>query len=79
MSDKSYNPDDARVNVVLRLCGMLFFALGLGFIYETYTSAAAEVIQPPLVPVYYLCAIMLVLAGSAAIIAKYKPSTPPKP
>lgn len=74
MSNPSYNPEDSRVNVVIRLIGMMFFALGVGLTYETFTEAASEVIQPPLVPVFYLCSLMLVVAGLVALFAKYKPS-----
>lgn len=69
------NADDSRVNVLVRMVGIAFFVLGLIMTYETYVEAAADNLQPPIVPVFYLCAAMLVLAGLAAIVAKYKPST----
>lgn len=78
MSKTTVNADDSRVNVLIRLVGIAFFALGGSMTYETYVNAGGDGLQPPLVPVLYLCSILLVLAGLAAIVAKYKPSTTPK-
>ena len=78
MSKTTLNADDSRVNVLIRLVGIMFLVLGAGMTYETYVQAAAETLQPPLVPVLYLCSIMLVLAGFVAIISKYKGSGAPK-
>ena len=72
------NTDDSRVNVVIRLVGILFFVFGIAMIYMTYMGASSAVLQPPLVPVFYLCSTMLTLAGFVALIAKYKPSGTPK-
>lgn len=74
---KTINADDSRVNVVLRLVGVIVFVLGVLMTYETFTNAGADVLQPPLVPVLYLCSGMLVIAGFVALIAKYKPSGAP--
>jgi predicted membrane channel-forming protein YqfA (hemolysin III family) len=70
----TYNPEDSRVNVVIRLCGVMFFALGFALIYETSAEAGVDTIQQPLIPVLYLCALMLMLAGLVALFAKYKSS-----
>lgn len=75
MSKTDYNPEDSRVNVVIRLMGIMFFALGMALTYETFANAASEAIQPPLVPVFYLCSLMLVISGLVALFAKYKSST----
>jgi len=77
-SGNTYNPDDSRVNVVIRLCGVMFFALGFAMTYETYAEAGIDTIQPPLIPVLYLCSVMLMLAGLVALFAKYKASGAPK-
>jgi len=74
---KTINADDSRVNVVLRLVGVIVFVLGVIMTYETFVNAGADVLQPPLVPVLYLCSGMLVVAGFVALIAKYKPSGGP--
>jgi len=78
MSNPSYNPEDSRVNVIVRLVGIVVFVLGVAMTILTY-EAGAGVLQPPLIPVLYLCSSMLVLAGFMAFIAKYKPSGPTKP
>jgi hypothetical protein len=74
------NADDSRVNVLIRLVGVIFVVLGLGMTYETFVQAGAstQVLQPPVVPVLYLCSMMLVIGGFAALVTKYKASTPPK-
>jgi len=74
---KTINADDSRVNVVLRLVGVIVFVLGVIMTYQTFVNAGADVLQPPLVPVLYLCSGMLVVAGFVALIAKYKPSGGP--
>ncbi|MDA4132013.1 MAG: hypothetical protein OK454_02650 [Thaumarchaeota archaeon] len=71
------NTDDSRVNVVLRLVGVIVFVLGVIMTYETFVNAGGDVLQPPLVPVLYLCSGMLVVAGFVALVAKYKPSGGP--
>ncbi len=74
---KTINADDSRVNVMLRLVGFIVFALGAIMTYETFVNAGADVLQPPLVPVLYLCSGLLVVAGLVAVVAKYKPSGGP--
>ena len=74
---KTINADDSRVNVMLRLVGVIVFVLGVIMTYETFVNAGADVLQPPLVPVLYLCSGMLVISGFVALIAKYKPSGGP--
>ena len=74
---KTINADDSRVNVVLRLVGVVVFVLGVIMTYETFVNAGADALQPPLVPVLYLCSGMLVIAGLVALVAKYKPSGAP--
>ncbi len=78
MSKTAVNADDSRVNVLIRIVGAFFFVLGIAMTYETAVQAAANGIQPPLVPVLYLCSGMLALAGLVAIVSKYKPSGTPK-
>ena len=77
MSNTSYNPDDSRVNVILRLAGIVIFVLGLGMTILTY-NAGAGTLQPPLVPVLYLCSSLLMVAGFVALVSKYKGSGVPK-
>ncbi len=79
MSNPAYNPDDSRVNVIVRLVGIVVFVLGVGMTVLTYQATGAAVIQPPLVPVLYLCSSMLIVAGFVALVAKYKPSGTQKP
>jgi hypothetical protein len=74
---KTINTDDSRVNVLIRMVGVAFLALGSIMTYETFVNAGGDGIQPPLVPVLYLCSIMLVVAGLAALISKYKASGAP--
>ncbi len=68
------NTEDSRVNVMIRLVGILFFLTGIGMTYLTYVNSAGAALQPPLVPVLYLCSTMLVVAGFVALVARYKPS-----
>jgi len=78
MSKTQVNADDSRVNVLIRIVGVTFFVLGVVMTYETYVEAGAATLQPPLVPVLYLCSMMIVIAGFVAMISKYKGSSTPK-
>jgi hypothetical protein len=66
------NAPESRVNVLLRLVGMVFFALGAALTFLTYEEAMAADLVPQIVPVFYLCAGILMIAGVTAIVAKYK-------
>jgi hypothetical protein len=72
------NAPDSRVNVLIRLVGIMFFVLGIALTLLTYQEAAAATLVPTLVPVLYLCSSMLVVAGFVALITKYKQSGTPK-
>jgi len=63
---------------LIRLVGIMFFALGAAMTYLTYQEAAAATLVPPLIPVFYLLSSMLMVAGFAALIARYKESGAPK-
>ncbi len=75
----SINAPDSRVNVLIRLVGILFFALGAAMSYLTYQEEAATTLVPTLTPVLYLLSSMLMVAGFVALIARYKESGAPKP
>jgi hypothetical protein len=72
------NAPDSRVNVVIRLVGIMVFGLGAAMTYETFVEAAAATLVPQLVPVLYLCSTMLMLAGLLAAVSKYRMSGAPK-
>lgn len=74
----SINAPDSRVNVLIRLVGVMFLVLGVALTYLTYQEVAAATLVPPLIPVLYLCSSMLIVAGFLAFIAKYKESGKPK-
>ena len=74
----SINAPDSRVNVLLRLVGIMFFVLGAAMTYLTFQESAAATLVPALVPVLYLLSSMLWVTGFAALIARYKESGAPK-
>jgi uncharacterized membrane protein YoaK (UPF0700 family) len=74
----SINASDSRVNVLIRLVGIMFFVLGTAMTYLTYQEAAAATLVPALIPVLYLLSSMLMVAGFAALIARYRESGAPK-
>ena len=74
----SINAQDSRVNVLIRLVGIMFFVLGAAMTYLTYQEAAAATLVPALVPVLYLLSSTLMVAGFGALIARYKGSGAPK-
>jgi uncharacterized membrane protein YidH (DUF202 family) len=72
------NAPDSRVNVLIRIVGVLFLGLGIIMTYLTYEQVIAAVLVPPLAPVLYLCSIMLMIVGFVALISKYRESGKPK-
>jgi len=57
---------------MIRLVGALLLAMGTILTYFTYVGAAQAAIVPQIVPVFYLGAVMLMIVGLIAIIARYK-------
>jgi hypothetical protein len=70
--------EDSRVNVLIRLVGIVLLVLGIVMTILTSQAAAATSIQPEVIPVYYLCSTMLMAAGFIALVAKYRESGTPK-
>jgi hypothetical protein len=68
----SLDAPGSRVSVMIRLIGALLFAMGTILTYFTYVGAAQAAIVPQIVPVFYLGAVMLMIVGLIAIIARYK-------
>lgn len=66
------SPEDSRVNVLLRLVGLLFVALGVATTVLTYSEALAADLVPQVVPVFYLTGGMLIVVGLIAMIARYR-------
>jgi hypothetical protein len=60
---------DSRVNVLLRLVGLVFLGLGAAMTYLTYSEAD---LAPQIVPVFYLVSIMLMIVGIIVAVAKFK-------
>jgi hypothetical protein len=72
------NAPDSRVNVLIRLVGIMFFVLGAAMTYLTYQETVAATLVPSLVPVLFLLSSMLMVAGFVALLARYKESGAPK-
>jgi hypothetical protein len=68
----SINTQESRVNVLLRLVGLIFFAFGVSLGYLTYVESSQGNIVPQIVPVFYLISVMLIISGLMATIVKYK-------
>ena len=66
------NTQESRVNVLLRLVGFVFLAMGGAMTYLTYSEASQANIVPQIVPVFYLVAALLIIVGLVATIAKYR-------
>ncbi len=71
--------EDSRVNVLIRLVSVFVLALGIALAYMTNQGAASASLQPQVVPVYYLCSMILLVAGFLGFVSKYKQSSAPKP
>ena len=63
---------ESRVNVLLRLVGLIFLILGASMTYLTYTESSQANIVPQIVPVFYLVSGLLIVVGFVTTVAKYK-------
>ncbi len=66
------NTAESRVNVMLRLVGLVFLALGAAMTYLTYSEASQANIVPQIVPVFYLVSSLLMAVGFITTITRYK-------
>ncbi len=66
------NAPESRVNVLMRLVGLVFLVMGAAMTYLTYSEASQANIVPQIVPVFYLVSILLVIVGFVATVSKYK-------
>ncbi len=66
------NTQESRVNVLLRLVGLVILALGGAMTYLTYMEGSNANIVPQILPVFYLIALLLMIVGIVAVIAKFK-------
>ncbi len=66
------NPQQSRVDALLRLVALLVFILGVLMVYFTYQNANVTGMSPVIVPVYYGIGISLLIAGFIGFISKYR-------
>ncbi|MDA4121545.1 MAG: hypothetical protein OK456_00010 [Thaumarchaeota archaeon] len=65
----TFDSGASRINMVIRLVGVVFLAIGATLTFFTYHTANSLV--PQIVPVFYLGAVLLMVAGAFAIVIKY--------
>ena len=70
--EPEFDSGASRISSLIRLFGMVVLAIGAALTYFTYAAASSSSIVPQIVPVFYLGGVLLMIAGFAAIIAKYK-------
>lgn len=63
---------ESRVNVFIRLVGLVVLGLGAAITYMTYSETAQANLVPQIAPVFYLGGGMLMIVGLLALIAKYR-------
>jgi hypothetical protein len=68
----SVNTQESRVNVFLRLVGLIVLGFGAALMYLTYSEAAQANLVPQITPVFYLGSGLLMIVGALALIAKYE-------
>lgn len=68
----AFDTQASRVNVLLRLMGLIFFILGASLSYFTYTEAAQGNVVPEITPVFYLVGGILIVSGLLAATVKYR-------
>lgn len=68
----SLDAPGSRVNVMIRLIGLVFLGIGVTLAYFTYLGAVQASIVPQILPVFYLGAALLMIVGFIAVVANYK-------
>lgn len=68
----TFDPQASRVNVLLRLLGVIFFILGASLSYFTYAEAAQGNIVPEITPIFYLVSGILIVSGLFAVTVRYR-------
>ena len=68
----SLDAPGSRVNMLIRIVGVVMLGLGAALTYLTYQGAAQAEIVPQIAPVFYLGAFLLMIVGVFAVIAKYR-------
>jgi flagellar basal body-associated protein FliL len=66
----TFDSGASRIAMLIRLVGIVFLAIGAALTYFTYSASSS--IVPQIVPVFYLGAVLLMIVGIVAIVAKYK-------
>lgn len=68
----AFDAPASRVNVLLRLMGVIFFVLGASLSYLTYAEASQGNIVPEVTPVFYLVAGIMIVSGLVAAVVRYR-------
>jgi predicted permease len=68
----SLKTQQARVDALIRIIGLLFFSLGVYLTYITYVEATQAGIVPQVVPIFYFISILLAISGLIAMLVKFK-------
>jgi hypothetical protein len=66
------NPQQSRVDALLRLVALFVFILGILMVYFTYQNSNVTGMSPVIVPVYYGIGISLMITGFIGFISKYR-------
>ena len=68
----TFDSGASRINMLVRLTGILLAILGVVLTYFTFSAASSSSIVPQIVPVFYLGSGLLIIVGLAAVVVNYK-------
>jgi len=65
-------PEQSRVDALIRLMGLVILGFGAALVYFTYTDGASSGIASEIITVNYALGILLLIVGFFAVYAKFK-------
>jgi hypothetical protein len=65
-------PEQSRVDALIRLMGLVVLGFGAALFYFTYTDGAPSGVAPEIITINYALGVLLLLVGFFAVYAKFK-------
>jgi len=65
-------PEQSRVDALVRLMGLVILGFGVALVYFTYTDGAPSGVASEILTINYALGILLLVVGFFAVYAKFK-------
>jgi uncharacterized protein YjeT (DUF2065 family) len=65
-------PEQSRVDALIRLMGLVILGFGVLMLYSTYYDGAVSGVASEIITINYALGLLLVIVGLFAVLAKFK-------